>query len=142
MRRARTAFALCLVLAACAGTSDAPVRVDDAWIRALPEGVTATAGYFTIENRSDAPRTLTVVSSPQFARVELHETRMEDGIARMRPLDALPLPPGERVALAPGGLHLMLLDPTGPLAAGGHATLRLQLDDGWLVEIQAEVRAP
>jgi len=82
------------------------------------------------------------VTSPQFARVELHETRLEDGIARMRPVDVLALPSGERVTLAPGGLHLMLLDPARPLAAGGHATLRLQLDDGWLVEVEAEVRAP
>ena len=142
MRRAGGTAVLCLVFAACAGTADAPVHVSDAWLRAVPEGVTSTAGYFTIENRSDAPRTLKGVTSPQFARVELHETRLEDGIARMRPVDVLALPSGERVTLAPGGLHLMLLDPVRPLAAGGHATLRLQLDDGWLVEVEAEVRAP
>ena len=138
----RGALALCIVLAACAGTTDAPLRVSDAWLRALPDGITSTAGYLTIENDSGAQRTLTGVTSPQFGRVELHETRLENGVARMRPVDALVLPPGERVTLAPGGLHLMLLDPVSPLAAGGHATLRLQLDDGWLVEVEAEVRAP
>ena len=63
-------------------------------------------------------------------------------MARMRPVETLELPPGARVSLAPGGLHLMLFDPVAPLAAGQHATLRLQLDNGWLFEVQAEVRTP
>jgi copper(I)-binding protein len=141
MRRA-LALALVLVLAACTRTADAPLQVSDAWLRAIPEGVTSTAGYLSIENRSRERRELTAVTSPQFARVELHETRIEDGMARMRRLDALELPPGEGVTLAPGGVHLMLLDPVRTLAPGEHATLRLQLDDGWLVEVEAEVRAP
>jgi copper(I)-binding protein len=36
----------------------------------------------------------------------------------------------------------MLLDPVRTLAAGERATLRVQLDDGWLVEVEAEVREP
>jgi copper(I)-binding protein len=141
MSRAR-ALALGLLLTACTRTADAPLRVSDAWLRAMPEGVTSTAGYLSVENRSRERRELTAVTSPQFARVELHETRVEDGMARMRAVDRLALAPGERVTLAPGGLHLMLLDPVRTLTPGEHATLRLQLDDGWLVEVEAEVRAP
>jgi copper(I)-binding protein len=140
----RSALALVLgvaALAACTRT-DAPLRVTDAWVRAMPAGVSATAGYLTIENRGREMRTLTAVTSAQFARVELHETRLEDGVARMRPVDRVALPPGGRVELAPGGLHLMLLDPVRALAAGERATLQLQLDDGWLLEVEAEVRAP
>jgi copper(I)-binding protein len=138
----RSALALGVVILAACTRTDAPLRVSDAWLRAMPAGVSGAAGYLTIENRSRETRTLSSVTSPQFARVELHETRLEDGIARMRPVDRVSLPPGGRVVLAPGGLHLMLLDPVRTLAAGEHATLRLQLDDGWLVEVEAEVRAP
>jgi hypothetical protein len=81
------------------------------------------------------------VTSPQFARVELHETRIEDGMARMRQLDGLDLPPGGRVTLAPGGLHLMLLEPVSAIVPPAHVTLRLRLDNGWLFEVEAEVRA-
>lgn len=135
------ALALPLLLAACARTQ-APLRVSDAWLRAMPSGASNTAAYMRIENRSGELRRLTRVTSPQFARAELHETRMENGIARMRSVEALELPPGARVSLAPGSLHLMLFDPVTPLGPGQHATLRLQLDNGWLFEVQAEVRAP
>jgi len=142
MRRAFAgALALQLLLAACTH-AEAPLRVSDAWLRTMPAGASNTAAYMTIENRSREPRRLTAVTSPQFARAELHETRIEDGMARMRSVETLDLPPDTRVALAPGGLHLMLFDPVAPLAAGEHATLRLQLDNGWLFEVQAEVRAP
>jgi copper(I)-binding protein len=108
----------------------------------MPAGVSSTADYMTIENRSRESRRLVSVTSPQFARAEMHETRIEDGMARMRPVEALELPPGERVALAPGGVHLMLFDPVSALAPNTHATLRLTLDNGWLFEVEAEVPRP
>ena len=83
------------------------------------------------------------VTSPQFARAEMHETRMEDGMARMRSVSRRSsFRRASAVALAPGGLHLMLFDPVRRSAPDKHATLRLQLDNGWLFEVQAEVRAP
>ena len=50
-----------------------------------------------------------MVTSPEFGKVELHETTVEDGVARMRPLDSLVVPPGETVVLERGGKHLMLM---------------------------------
>ena len=135
-------LALQLLLVACARTDTPPLQVSGAWLRAMPEGVTSTAAYLTIENRSRESRRLVSVTSPQFARAEMHETRIEDGMARMRPVEALELPPGERVALAPGGVHVMLFDPVSVLAPNTHVTLRLTLDNGWLFEVEAEVRAP
>jgi periplasmic copper chaperone A len=142
MRRARACAVLLVALLAACVRNDAPLRVSDAWLRALPDGATTTAAYMTIENRSSENHRVTAFSSPQFARAELHETRMEDGMARMRPVEALELGAGERVALEPGGLHLMLYDPVAPLAPNARVILRLQLDDGWVFEVEAGVRAP
>lgn len=142
MRRALPCVvALAVLVSACAG-SDEPLSVRDAWLRALPDGATSTAAYMTIENRSREPHRVRGFSSPQFARAELHETRMEDGMARMRPVETLELGAGERVALEPGGMHVMLYDPVSPLAQDARVTLRLELDDGWIYEVEAGVRAP
>ncbi len=73
-----------------------------------------SAGYFTLKNHTGETITITGVSSPQFERVDMHETRIEDGVSRMRPIDVLTIPPGGEVRLEPGGKHLMLMRPAGP----------------------------
>jgi copper(I)-binding protein len=139
--RARHIVAVAALVSAC-GAPGAPLSVNEAWVRAMPPGASTTAAYLSIENRSGAPRRITSVTSPQFARAELHETRMDDGVARMRAVDALTLESGERVTLAPGAMHLMLFDPVHPLGPGERVRLRFALDDGWILEVDAEVRAP
>jgi copper(I)-binding protein len=57
--------------------------------------------------------------------VQIHETIIEDGIARMRPLPQLDVPPGGNVKLERGGKHLMLMRPTGQSDA-----VSLQFYDG------------
>jgi copper(I)-binding protein len=144
MRRAPTALALVALLpalAACA-RGDGALSVEDAWVRAAPPGVRASAAYMTIRNDGDAARSVVGVASAQFARASLHETRMEDGMARMRPVSTVEIRPGDSVTLAPGGLHVMLEDPARPLAAGEQASLTLRLDDGSALEVTAEVRSP
>jgi len=139
--RVRVILALAAFVSAC-GAPDAPLSVSEAWVRAMPPGATTTAAYLSIENRSREPREVTSVTSPQFARAELHETRMEDGVARMRAVGVLGIAPGERVTLAPGGVHLMLFDPVHPLGPGERVHLRFTLADGWIFDVDAEVRAP
>jgi hypothetical protein len=137
----RAALALLVLLAAC-DAAQAPLRVSGAWLRSLPDGARSTAAYMTIENPGRTRREIASAGSPQFARAELHETRIEGGMARMRPLPVLGLAPGARVTLAPGGLHLMLSDPLRPLAPGERVRLILKLADGSALEVEAEVRAP
>ncbi len=43
-------------------------------------------------------------------KVELHETVMTDGSAEMKPVEKIAVAPNSVTALAPGGLHIMLLD--------------------------------
>jgi copper(I)-binding protein len=57
-------------------------------------------------------------SSPRAAMVHLHTVEDQGGVARMRPLEAIEVPPGQRVELAPKGTHLMLMGLDGPLVAG------------------------
>lgn len=101
------------------------LAVTDAWVRATP-GMRIMSGYFEVTNNGDAAVRLTAVSSPQFARAGMHESVVDDsGMARMRPVDALTLAPGETLAFAPGGYHVMLHEPRQPLAPGDTVTLTL-----------------
>jgi len=107
-----------LLASAAAGACDGLV-VTDAWIREPPPGAGAVAAYMTLSNAGNAPLVIDAFSSPAFAHGMLHETRQEDGRVRMRHVASLPLAPGERVALAPGALHGMLMQPRGALPQAG-----------------------
>ena len=76
-----------------------------------PPGASVGAGYMTLTNNSDAVILITRVTSPQYGAVTLHQTSVEDDVARMRAVGELTIPPGESIHLKPGGLHLMLMRP-------------------------------
>ena len=116
----RTAPRLAVVACfACAGTawaSDAPV-VTDAWARATPPGTTVGAAYMTIQGGQEADR-LVGASSDRAAMVHLHSVEEQDGVSKMRAIDAVEIPAGQRVTLAPKSTHVMLMGLDGPLVAG------------------------
>ena len=103
---------------ACPGLS-----ISGAWVREAPPGAHGTAAYFTLHNGGAAPLVLEGWTSSAFAHVMLHETVVTGDRAEMRHRKALTLAAGERVALSPGGLHLMLMQATAPLVAGQPVTL-------------------
>jgi copper(I)-binding protein len=95
-----------------------------------PGGMGMLAGYARIENPCHDPAALTGARSAAFADVSLHETTIVDGVSRMRPVPRLALAPGRVVTMQPGGLHLMLMQPTDALKAGDHVAIDFTLDDG------------
>lgn len=110
-----SAFALLLV----AGTVQAAGLVfEDPWIRAAPPGADVLAGYATLRNDGDAALTITGGRSPDFERVELHEMTMAGGVMKMRALGGIALAAHGDVRLAPGGTHLMLVEPKRALKIG------------------------
>lgn len=101
---------LALLLTAC-GASEPPVTVSNVDITKPVPGRQMSAGFFVITNNSDEAIRITRVESPQFANVEIHESTLEDGIARMRELEELLIPARDSVTLEHGGKHLMLMRP-------------------------------
>ncbi|MDH5352013.1 MAG: copper chaperone PCu(A)C, partial [Betaproteobacteria bacterium] len=84
------------------------------------------------------------VSSPVAGVVEIHQTKMEGGVMRMRPVQAVELPAGKAVELKPGGYHVMLMQVKSPVKEGDTVPLTLVIESGGkrdAVTILAPVRA-
>ncbi|WP_374450268.1 copper chaperone PCu(A)C, partial [Stella sp.] len=117
------------------------VTVADAWTRAAGAGRTG-AGYMTLRNRGAAPDRLLSAASPAARAVELHAMAMDGGVMRMRPAPAAEIPAGGELRLAPGGLHLMLVDLAAPLAAGGEVPVTLRFERTGEVPARLSVLPP
>jgi hypothetical protein len=121
----------------------ANVSVTDVWARATMPGQKVSGAYMQI--RSDADARLVGASSPAVPRVEVHEMKMDGDVMRMREVEAIELPKGKTVSLAPGGFHIMLMNLPRPIAAGDVIPLTLVIEAGGkrqTVEVRAEARSP
>jgi hypothetical protein len=132
-------FFAALLLASCKPASAPPeVSVEGAWARATVPGQTGSAAYFTIRNAGGADKLLSVTSPA--ADASLHSTSMDNGVMRMRPVQALDVPAKSAVELKPGGTHVMLMDLKLPLQAGATLELDLKFEQSGERKVTADVR--
>jgi copper(I)-binding protein len=152
-----------------ASSGDA-ITIEGAWARTSPMMADAGAAYLTITSATDDALVKASVDPSIAGTVELHETRMVEGdmdmsattmagmesettamggtmtedtmapAMEMVPVDKIELPAGEAVALAPGGLHIMLLDLPAPLELEQTFTMTLTFEQAGDVEVQVTVR--
>jgi copper(I)-binding protein len=139
-----TALCMLALLSACGRTGpDAPAEglaVRGAWIRAVPPSASMTAGYLTIENGGPGDAALLGAESGHFGMIQMHATVVVDGVARMRHQERVVVPEGGRVKFEPGGLHLMLMQPTDAIPASGTLPITLRFDGDRVLAVDAEVR--
>lgn len=140
------------LLTGCAGTPNAganpagasttqgvAVRVDDAWIKAAPQGM--TGGFAHLQNTSDKDMELTSVSSDVAGTTELHEMVGSGTSMSMNKLDGpLMIPAKSSVDLEPGGKHIMLMDLKQDLKAGNSATLVLTFADASTQKVEFQIK--
>jgi periplasmic copper chaperone A len=116
-----------------AGTQMAALSMINAKVKKPIDG-RPTSGYLVIENGGPTPETITAVSSPDFARVELSDHVMEGGLDKMVKLDTLVVPGNGQLALAPGGKHLMLFDAKRELKNGDDVKVTLTFSNSGPIE--------
>ncbi len=138
----RICLALAFLIPIIAQADDKPsmLHASEAWIREGPPNAMALAGYMVIDNKGSEDRQLLGVSSPFFGHIELHRTRLEDGIAKMIPQDSMPVPAGGRLELKPGDYHLMMMQPEQPLKAGDKIEAILRFDDEEKITVNFSVK--
>lgn len=104
---------LLVILSALLGNAcsieNAPLVASDISIARPAPGMQMTAAYFTLTNNTSQRITITAVTSPQFGVVQMHESVIEDGMARMYELGDVTILPGKSVVFEPGAKHLMLM---------------------------------
>lgn len=143
--------AMLLALTGCAGSpaadptpSQVPagesVTIDDAWVKAVDEGMSAAFG--TLVNAGDQDVTVVSATTGAADHVELHETvKGASGEMVMREADGgFVIPHGGSFPLEPGGHHIMLMGLTGPLKAGEEVTVTVTFSDDSTAEFTAPVK--
>lgn len=98
-----------LVIASMASSAHHLVFSDNT-VRAAIPGMKNTAGFFTLNNKSNQDEVLVAASSSIAKRVEFHTHEMTNGTMRMSKLDQILLPANSTVKFESGGLHLMFLE--------------------------------
>lgn len=100
------------------------------------------AVYFEIANNGEADTQIVGVAVDGAQSAMLHETVQSDGISSMHHRDAVPLTKGSTVPFAPGGYHVMAMNLSDDLQAGGSTEVTLTFANGDKVSFPVEIRSP
>lgn len=140
---------LLLLLSGCGGEpeTESPglsgeITISEAWARPAALG-RVTAVYLRGENGSTEADTLISVSSDVAVLSEMHESyEQEGGMAGMREVTSVPLPPAATIVMEPGGLHVMLMQLRQALNPGDEIVLTLHFARSGEMDIPVIVREP
>jgi copper(I)-binding protein len=84
--------------------------------------------------------TLTGVSSPDAGAAMLHKTTEMGGMSGMSDMDRLVLPAGQKITLAPHGMHVMLMDLKHKLLPGQAIELDLTFAKSGVMHVKVPVQ--
>lgn len=99
------------------------------------------AGYLTVTNNGDTDDRMVLIEA-DFPRVMLHETKVEDDVARMIHLNAIDIPAGDTVVFQPGGKHVMFMGLNGdPFEVGEQINARLVFENAGEIDVVFMVEA-
>lgn len=117
------------------------LTVSNARIVLAPVAGNPAAVYFDLAYSGAPGVSLTEVEVDGAGMTMIHDYAEDGGTMKMVMTDAVPLAANAPVAFAPGGLHVMAMDPGDALKAGGTAKVTLTLSDGAKLVLDAPVRA-
>lgn len=141
-------------LAACAPEADAPqqdstsqapaaagLTISNPRVVLAPVAGNPAAVYFDLSYAGTGPVTLTGVAVEGAGMTMIHDYTESAGKMQMGMAGPVELAAGTPVTFAPGGLHVMAMDPGSELKPGATARVTLTLSDGASQTVDAPVRA-
>jgi periplasmic copper chaperone A len=144
MRRALLAIGLAGVLALPGWAHEftaGPLTIGHPYALATAPGAPTGAGYLSVTNGGAEADRLVAVKA-DFPRVELHATEVDAAaVARMGAVEAVEVPPGATVTLAPQGTHVMFMGLTAPLVEGERVPAVLVFEKAGEVAVEFAVEA-
>ena len=119
------------------------IEAKDFYAFATIDGSNISAAFGTLSNTSEQPIALqkVIIKGKIKGVVELHQTTNDNGMMKMLPVDSITIPAKQSVELAPGGLHIMLINLAKPLEAGKTIALKLAFNDGTTLDLQVPIQA-
>jgi copper(I)-binding protein len=127
------------VLAPTLGAAAGGVSIEGQWMRFIIRA-TPAAGYFTLKNDSDSTVELTGASSSGCGMVMLHETKEVNGVEQMLMVKNVKVPAHGTFSFAPGGYHLMCMQPQPSMQVGASVPVVLKFADGKTITAQFPVK--
>lgn len=91
------------------------VEIKNAYVRATPPGMSNSATFLTLINKSNENIALVKVTSKIAKNVELHTHEMKDGAMMMYQVPKVDVKANSKTMLKPGGFHVMLIGLTKAL---------------------------
>lgn len=122
-----------------ADTKRPQLTVSDSWMRQPIAGRDMSSAYVTIENSGTADDALISARSDMAARIEIHTTKMENGIASMKKMETAPVPMKQGLVMAPGGAHLMLFGLKKDFQAGEEIYMSLAFETSAPITIKIPI---
>ncbi len=120
-------LACLLAMLRLAQAASPTVTVEKPWMRYLLPSLPA-AGYMTLTNSGNTDAVLTGAASPACGMLMLHKSQDDSGMAMMMNLQTITIPANGSVTFAPGGYHLMCMQPK--MKIGDQLPITLNFQDG------------
>jgi copper(I)-binding protein len=117
------------------------LHIGHPWSRATPPGAQTGGAFLKLTNNGKAADKLVKAETPAAGTVELHTMSMDGNVMRMRQVESIELKPGASVALAPGGLHIMMIGLKQALKQGDKVPMTLWFEKAGKVEVQLAIDA-
>jgi hypothetical protein len=139
-------FAALLLALLAAPASAHEIKIGDLvithpWARATPGDAPNGGVFLKIENHGQADDRLIGAATDVAAKAEIHEHVMDNGVAKMRPVDAISVPAQGKAELKPGGYHVMLMGLKEPLMEYGTFQLTLTFEKAGSVDVEVQVES-
>src|SRR5262245_51225554 len=80
------------------------IKIGHAWTSQTTDKAKLAAVYVPLWNTGKTADALTEAETPEAEKAQFHQTTMENGVMKMRPLGEVKLPAGQKVKSEPGGL--------------------------------------
>jgi len=118
------------------------IMVENAWTRARGATAKVAGAFMTLHNTAKEDDRFVSASSSIADRVEIHTTKMTDGVMKMIQVkEGVIVKAGKHVEFKPGSYHVMFLGLKGKLAEGTTFPVTLTFEKSGNIEVTVAVKS-
>jgi periplasmic copper chaperone A len=114
--------------------------ISQPWSRSAPRGAELASAYLTIENKGTTPDRLIGGSADIAEKLQIQRSSMVGGGLTLTPVEGgLTISPGDKVVLAPHGIHLTLSNLKSRMKKGAQVPMTLEFEKAGKVAVSFDV---